>query len=75
MQNKDTICAGFLLPHPPVLVPEVGCGKEQTALSTRAAFSLVANDMKLIKPDTVVLISPHAPLYSDYIFMYNSPTL
>jgi AmmeMemoRadiSam system protein A len=75
MPNKGAICAGFLLPHPPVLVPEVGRGKERTASSTLSAFNLVANDMELLKPDTVVVISPHAPLYSDYIFMYDAPTL
>ncbi len=69
------ICAGFLLPHPPVIVPEVGKGQEAAATQTISALKTVAQKIDNLRPDTVVLLSPHAPMFSDFIFMYNSPVL
>ncbi len=75
MLKKPGSCTGFLLPHPPVIVPDVGCGREKEAAATAAAYRRVAEDALRLTPDTVVVISPHAPLFSDYVFMYDAPVL
>lgn len=75
MINETGVCGGFLLPHPPVIVPEVGKGRENDADATLKAYETVADESERIKPDTVVIISPHAPLFSDYVFMYDAPVL
>jgi len=72
---SDVIIGGYLLPHPPVIVPEVGKGRENDAALTLKAYQQVSLEAKQLAPDTVIIISPHAPLFSDYVFMYDSPLL
>ncbi|HHZ17247.1 MAG TPA: AmmeMemoRadiSam system protein A [Clostridia bacterium] len=74
-RGKNFLGAGFLLPHPPVIVPEVGKGQEKAAAQTIAALKKVAEKIRELEPDTVVLLSPHAPMFRDFIFIYNSPVL
>ncbi len=54
------------VPHPPLMIPAVGKGEERGISKTieayRAAMRLVAAQ----KPQTVVLLSPHTAMYSDY---------
>lgn len=61
---------GLLLPHPPVIVPSVGQGREQEALPTLNAMNAMADLVSLWQPETVVLISPHAPVFNDFVFFY-----
>jgi len=55
---------GYLVPHPPLIVPGIGNGDEIP--DTRRAFEQVATEIELINPETVVIISPHSILYGDY---------
>ncbi len=61
------IVSGYILPHPPVIVKEVGRGKEGEVLKTLEAYEAVAKEIGSIAPDTVVIISPHSVMYRDYI--------
>lgn len=72
--EKETLF-GCLMPHPPLLVPQVGHGREHEAESTDAACRMLASRIAQWKPDTVIVISPHAHLFSDYLFMYDKPVL
>lgn len=67
--------AGYLLPHPPIIVPGVGQGREAAARKTIEAMQGVGKELDTLRPDTVVLVSPHAPMFSDYVFIYDAPTL
>lgn len=69
------IVSGFFLPHPPVLLPEIGKGRETDAKVTGDAYIKAAARAAEDQPDTVIFISPHAPLFSDYLYCYNSPVL
>lgn len=75
MAENNGFLGGYLLPHPPVIIPEVGGGRENEAAKTLAAYNYVSTEAARLKPDTVVVISPHAPLFSDYAFMYDSDIL
>lgn len=70
MKPAKADCIGFLLPHPPVLVPAVGNGREGEAAITLRSMNEAASRIAAFAPDTVVVISPHAPLYRDYLFAY-----
>ena len=61
---------GFLVPHPPVIVPAVGKGREKEAQMTRDALERLADLTAELKPETIVLVSPHAPVFKDYVFFY-----
>lgn len=60
------IKATFMLPHPPIIVPEIGKGEEKKVQKTVEAYHAVARRIADLKPDTIILTSPHQILYSDY---------
>lgn len=55
------------VPHPPVLIPEIGRGQETICQQTIEAYQNLALRIVKAKTETVVLISPHAPLLEDGI--------
>ena len=60
------IIAGIMLPHPPLAISEVGGGEEQKIKSTLDGFKEAAEKIAGLKPDTIILTSPHAVMYHDY---------
>ncbi|MCI2242406.1 AmmeMemoRadiSam system protein A [Adlercreutzia faecimuris] len=63
------ILAAYVVPHPPLIVPAVGRGEERRIQSTIDAYREVARRAAALTPDTVVLVSPHAPLFRDGFFV------
>lgn len=57
----------YLLPHPPVVIPEVGKGEEKKISSTSNSFHKVAKEIAEIKPDTIVVVTPHGTMFQDAI--------
>ncbi|MCR4605879.1 MAG: AmmeMemoRadiSam system protein A [Eubacterium sp.] len=60
------IIAGFMVPHPPMIVPEVGKGSEEIVEETTEAYEKVADMVAELRPDTIVISSPHSVMYGDY---------
>ena len=61
-----SILAAFMVPHPPMIVPEVGRGSEKQVPETTLAYRRVADEVAALKPDTLIITSPHAVMYADY---------
>ena len=61
-----SIVAAYMVPHPPMIVPEVGRGSERQVEATRAAYESVAREIAALGPETIVISSPHAVMYYDY---------
>lgn len=61
------IAGTYIFPHPPVLVPEVGKGSEKEAGATLAALGKAAKEIGRIKPSTIILTTPHGPVFQDFI--------
>jgi AmmeMemoRadiSam system protein A/AmmeMemoRadiSam system protein B len=59
--------AAFLLPHPPIILPQVGRGEESRIRATDQACREAARRIRDLAPETIVLCSPHATSYGDYI--------
>lgn len=57
----------FIVPHPPLIVPEVGGGSEREIQKTIEAYQKVAHALAALAPDTIIVISPHSVMYGDYI--------
>jgi AmmeMemoRadiSam system protein A/AmmeMemoRadiSam system protein B len=55
-----------MVPHPPMIVPQVGRGGEEQIEATRAAYVRVAKEIAELKPETIIVSSPHAAMYADY---------
>ncbi len=60
------ILAAFAVPHPPLIIPEVGQGRERGIQATVDAFEEVGRRIAALAPETIVISSPHTALYRDY---------
>ena len=58
--------AAFAVPHPPLIIPDVGKGEERGIQSTIDAYESVAQQVAKIEPELIILSSPHAPAYRDW---------
>lgn len=61
-----TILASYAVPHPPIILPEVGRGEERKIAATTAAYEAVMKQAAEFQPDTLIITSPHAEMYMDY---------
>lgn len=61
-----SIIAAFMVPHPPMIVPEIGRGSEKQIEKTIKAYERVADEIAALKPETIIISSPHSVMYSDY---------
>lgn len=60
------ILGAFILPHPPVILKEVGHGREKDISLTIRAFEACREKIRALDPEVVVILSPHATAYADY---------
>lgn len=56
----------IIVPHPPVILPTVGKGREKEIQATTDACRQAAQTVAGWKPDVLIVISPHAAVYADY---------
>lgn len=61
-----SVLAAYMVPHPPMIVPQIGKGSEKQVAETIRAYQEVAAEIEKIRPETVIISSPHATLYADY---------
>ena len=61
-----SIMAAYVMPHPPLAVPSVGRGQESKIKSTLDAMEKVASEIAALAPETIVFITSHGTVYSDY---------
>lgn len=59
------VVAGFVVPHPPLIIPGVGRGEEKAIQDTIDAYYEVAHRIKALAPEVLIVSSPHAPLFRD----------
>ncbi len=59
-----TLISAYAVPHPPLAVPAVGRGAEKGIPETMAAYYRVGTEIAQAQPDTIILVSPHAPALS-----------
>jgi len=52
----------FAMPHPPIVIPEVGGPEAQRVEATHRSMQELGRKAAALAPDTVVLLSPHSPL-------------
>ena len=60
------IIAGFMVPHPPMIVPDIGRGSEAQVADTTAAYERAADEIASLAPETIIITSPHSIMYADY---------
>ncbi len=77
----------FIMPHPPLAIPEIGLDKVTKIEDTIEGMKKIANKIKDIAPKSIAVISPHGNVFSDGLciniednlsgtfFEYNQPQL
>ena len=63
------ILGAFMVPHPPLIVEEIGGDEIEQIKDTRDSYIEIARQIGELNPDTIIISSPHAPLYSDYFYL------
>lgn len=74
-KKMGKVVFGAVMPHPPILVPEVGKKNLKDIAKTRLACEKVCDSLKSKKVDTIIVFSPHGeagqssmPVYVGHIF-------
>ena len=75
MANTSSLVFAGIAPHPPIMVPEVG--REATVEVRSSIDAMAALTERVIRSgaETVILISPHAPLEASAFVAYEGPQL
>lgn len=60
------IIRSVMVPHPPCALPEVGRDEVKDMQATETGYQKMAEFIAEVKPDTIIVTSPHAVLYRDY---------
>ena len=63
----DNILGAYLLPHPPIIIDTIGKGEEKRAEDTVKGVEAISRDIKKKAPGTIIIITPHGPLFRDAI--------
>ena len=70
-----SLIKSYIVPHPPMIIPEVGKGSENQIIDTIESYNEIAKEISNINPETIIISSPHAPTYSDYFHISNGNTI
>lgn len=65
----------YFVPHPPIIIPEIGKGQEQNAKATVQAYDIVGRQIRELAPQVIILTTPHGTAYGDYIHISPGKTL
>jgi len=59
------ILGGFLMPHAPILIEDIGKGEEKKSQKTVDSMNKIGEDIKKLNPETIVIITPHGNFFRD----------
>lgn len=66
---------GALVPHPPIIIPEVGKGDEGPAQATISGMKRLGQLVASSGADTLVIMSPHSPIAGSAFLINGGPLL
>ena len=58
------------VPHPPLIIPEIGQGEEKTISNTIQSYESIMKYVSTLPIETVIVISPHAIAYTGTNYSY-----
>ena len=73
MATQSCLVFSGIAPHPPIMVPEVGRESIRDVVDSIEAMAELARRVIDSGAETVVVISPHAPLEADSFVAYHGP--
>jgi len=60
-----------LSPHPPLIIPEIGGMRRGEVRKTIDSLEELAEEIVRVEPDLLITISPHGPVFSDAISIFD----
>jgi len=69
------IVFGCIVPHPPIIVPEIGKGRESEISSTIKSMENLADKLAQSHPEVIIAISPHGTAYYDAMGVVTTKSL
>ena len=73
MATQSCLVFSGIAPHPPIMVPEVGRESVSDVIDSIHAMGELAKRVIESGAETIVMISPHAPLEADSFVAYDGP--
>ena len=61
-----SILGAVIVPHPPLIIPTVGRGREQEVQATIDAYRTATKQVAAWNPEVLIITSPHQVMYADY---------
>lgn len=61
------ILSAYIVPHAAIVIPEVGRGEENKVIRTLNAYRRAAREIGAEKPSAIIITTPHAPVFQDFI--------
>ncbi len=75
MNAAGGILGGCIVPHPPLLVPDIGGKDVERVRATQEAMRNLGNRLAELRPEVLVMISPHTPIFRDAFTVKTAPAL
>lgn len=69
-----SLIAAYVMPHPPLAIPEVGRGSEAKIPQTMQSYYRIGAEIARLAPDTIVIVSPHATTYAQTFLIAGGET-
>mgnify|MGYP001600958703 CR=1 FL=1 len=67
------IVAYFAMPHPPIIIPEVGRGEEKKIKKTYDACERIGREIAELEPEVIIMVTPHGTMFSNAIAVSFEP--
>ncbi|RXT03950.1 AmmeMemoRadiSam system protein A [Ammoniphilus sp. CFH 90114] len=72
---NTSILFGALVPHPPLLIPDIGGDELKQIAQTEAAMRTMASEVASADPELLVIISPHGIMFEDAVTVMGGTSL
>lgn len=69
------VVLGAIVPHPAIIIPEVGGRELSKVMATREGMQLLSRKIKEAEPETIVIITPHGAVFRDAVSLLMEPKL
>ena len=70
-----SIKALYMVPHPPLIIKEIGKGAEEQIIKTIDSYESISKEIGSINPETIIISTPHTQIFSDYFHVLNENIL
>ena len=67
------ITYGCIAPHPPIMLPQIGKGRETRVADSIAGMEQIRRDLEENKPEVAVIVSPHGTVQPDAMGVVTAP--